>query len=74
MGRFETNHRFLVQHGSLHSDIDSMPYVLYDNELDKVVYAAQAKSAVIAEAQRENGFDPVDGSEATYATQIEECE
>src|SRR4051794_27677544 len=31
----------------------------------------QAKSAAIAEAQGLNGYQPVDGSETTYATQLE---
>ena len=31
----------------------------------------QAKSDCSAEAQRRNGYTPIDGSEATYATQLE---
>ena len=36
------------------------------------VFEADRKSAAIAEAQRLNGYDPVDGSERTYAHQLAE--
>jgi len=36
----------------------------------RVVFKSDFKSACIAEAQRLNGFEPVDGSEQTYGDQI----
>lgn len=36
-----------------------------------VVFGSDDKRAVIAEAQRRNGFEPVDGDEDTYGRQLE---
>jgi hypothetical protein len=36
------------------------------------VFQDDSKSAVIAEAQRRNGYEPVDGSERTYGEQLRE--
>lgn len=37
------------------------------------VFEADSKSTVIAEAQRRNGYEPVDGSERTYGKQLAEA-
>jgi hypothetical protein len=48
----------------------SKRYVLWDTSELKIAMQSDSKSTVISEAQRRNGFKPVDGSEATYSKQI----
>lgn len=42
------------------------------DEVSRVVFADDSKSTVIAQAQRLNGFEPVDGDESTYSIQMRE--
>lgn len=44
-------------------------YALLDTTTGKHVFTALSKSEVIAEAQRQNGFE-VDGDEQTYGRQV----
>jgi hypothetical protein len=63
MARFQVRHGDTVNHPAL--------YVVWDTH-DKIVAAhSDAKSLVIASAQRLNGFSPVNSNESTYGKQVE---
>lgn len=64
-----TPHRYFVAigvGGSGHCVVDTRE----PNRKKREVYRSDSKCEVIAEAQRRNGFSPVDGDEQTYAKQI----
>jgi hypothetical protein len=56
-------HRYMV----MRSD---RSWVVFDREARKNVYRSDAKSSLIAEAQKRNGFATVDGDERTYGGQL----
>jgi len=53
---YASDHKYRVQHG----------------DSDRVLFESESKSRCIAEAQRLNGYEPVDGDEQTYAKQRRE--
>lgn len=62
-------HRYKVMHGDkFHC---GTRYCVYDSQERKLVFKAFTKPEAIAKAQELNGFSPVDGSEQTYAHQVE---
>ena len=60
-------HRYRVVHPDRVAD---GLYAVLDTEQKRYVAASSVKSFVISEAQRLNGFMPVDGGEQTYAQQM----
>lgn len=64
----ENGHRFVVQHDLFMRDENS--YIVLDLSDDCVCLSTDSKMSAIMEAQKLNGFDCVDGLEATYNSQI----
>ena len=59
--------RYMVGYGDQHGG----GWVVVEIATKRVVFQSHSKSEVIAEAQRRNGFDPVDGDEGTYGRQVD---
>jgi hypothetical protein len=59
--------RYMVGYGDQHGG----GWVVVEVATKRVVFQSHSKSEVIAEAQRRNGFDPVDGDEGTYGRQVD---
>ncbi len=62
----ERHKHCLVRYGSMHGS-KSRWVAIEDNV---IVMQSDFKSQIIAEAQRRNGYDPIDGSEQTYGLQL----
>jgi hypothetical protein len=58
-------HYFLVYH--------KRGYGVLNGDTDKVVFSSLSKSECIAESQRLNGYEPIDGDEGTYGQQTEQA-
>lgn len=63
-----TAHSFHVLNGS--PRLRQRGYIVWSTPECAAVFQSDNKREVIAEAQRRNGFTPVDGSEETYGKQI----
>jgi len=61
--------RFQVHYGDLHQS--KKRYVVWDDVAKRTVFESDAKSTVIGEAERRNGFR-VTGDESTYGKQVAE--
>jgi hypothetical protein len=62
--RTKSENRYQIRYA-----IGSSLYRLYDTVSKRDVFTSDSKVEVITEAQRRNGFQPVDGDENTYAEQ-----
>lgn len=63
-------HRYWVQYGDLVKGCKKR-YAVTDHRdrPQQAIFASDYKSECIAEAQKRNGFTPVDGNETTYSQQ-----
>ncbi len=60
--------RYQVKYGD--ARVSYKAYYLLDSEKGTVLFESDNKTELIAESQRLNGFNPIDGDEQTYGRQI----